>query len=71
IFFYNIMTETKGIYGGRFSGAGFNGCCVALVNPDYIESITKTVTERYLLEYPKYKEIFSIHFCKTDNGVGR
>lgn len=23
---YNIMTETDGIYGGRFSGVGFKGC---------------------------------------------
>ncbi|MBQ8808114.1 MAG: GHMP kinase, partial [Clostridia bacterium] len=30
---YEIMLETKGIYGGRFSGAGFKGCCMALVNP--------------------------------------
>lgn len=25
---YNIMTEAEGIYGGRFSGAGFKGCCI-------------------------------------------
>ena len=31
---YEIMTRTKGIYGGRFSGAGFKGCCMALISLD-------------------------------------
>ena len=30
---YEIMTTTDGIYGGRFSGAGFKGCCMALIDP--------------------------------------
>ena len=30
---YDIMTHTDGIYGGRFSGAGFKGCCMALIDP--------------------------------------
>ena len=36
---YDIMTHTDGIYGGRFSGAGFKGCCMALIDPAYRESI--------------------------------
>ena len=36
---YEIMTQTPGIYGGRFSGAGFKGCCMALIDPKYEESI--------------------------------
>lgn len=28
---YQIMTHTDGIYGGRFSGAGIKGCCMALI----------------------------------------
>ena len=67
---YNIMRGTDGIYGGRFSGAGFKGCCVAIVDPAYKESIKESVTERYLAEFPQYKGAFSVHFCKTDDGVG-
>lgn len=29
---YEIMTRTAGIYGGRFSGADFNGCCMVLLH---------------------------------------
>lgn len=40
---YEIMTRTQGIYGGRFSGAGFKGCCMALVDPDYEKEILEQV----------------------------
>ena len=66
---YEIMTKTEGIYGGRFSGAGFKGCCMALINPDYADSITKTVTEQYLKVFPELKGKFSVHICDTANGV--
>lgn len=65
----NIMENTDGIYGGRFSGAGFNGCSMAIINPDKKESIAEAVREKYLKEFPQFKDKFSIHFCKTANGV--
>ena len=49
---YEIMTETDGIYGGRFSGAGFKGCCMALIDPAYEQSITEHVTREYLKAFP-------------------
>lgn len=66
---YDIMKETKGIYGGRFSGAGFKGCCMAIIDPEYKESIEKEVTEKYLKAFPELRETFSVHFCTTGNGV--
>ena len=65
---YEIMTETDGIYGGRFSGAGFKGCCMALVDPAYKKEITKNVTDKYLAMFPQYKDTFSVHFCKSADG---
>ncbi|MDD4690278.1 MAG: galactokinase family protein [Eubacteriales bacterium] len=66
---YTIMLETDGIYGGRFSGAGFKGCCMAIIDPKYKESINKTVTEKYLKQFPHLKNAFSVHFCKSAEGV--
>lgn len=66
---YEIMTQTEGIYGGRFSGAGFKGCCMALINPEFEESITKKVTREYLKAFPHLKDKFSVHICKSANGV--
>jgi galactokinase/galacturonokinase len=66
---YEIMTQTDGIYGGRFSGAGFKGCCMALVDPAYKETIARTVTESYLKEFPLLEGKYSVHFCQSADGV--
>lgn len=66
---YEIMTETKGIYGGRFSGAGFKGCCMALIDPDYAEEIKAHVGEKYLKKYPGLEGKYSFHICRSADGV--
>lgn len=66
---YRIMRRTPGIYGGRFSGAGFKGACIALVDPEKEEEIRNFVTQEYLKEYPQYKDSFEIFFCNPANGV--
>lgn len=66
---YRIMRRTDGIFGGRFSGAGFKGACIALVDPAKLDSIRETVTREYLKEYPQYKDSFEIFFCNPANGV--
>lgn len=66
---YEIMTETPGIYGGRFSGAGFKGCCMALIDPAYEESIKETVTREYLKAFPHLEGKYSAHICDTADGV--
>lgn len=66
---YEIMTKTKGIYGGRFSGAGFKGCCMALIDPAYEESIVKTVTAEYLKAFPELEGKFSCHICESADGI--
>lgn len=71
IYLYELIRSTKGIYGGRFSGAGFKGCCMAISNPEFREEIIQTVTEAYLNEFPELKGKFSVHVCKTANGANR
>ncbi len=66
---YEIMTHTDGIYGGRFSGAGFKGCCMALIDPAYEESIKEAVTKEYLQAFPHLEGKFSVHICDTADGV--
>ena len=67
---YEIMRETSGIYGGRFSGAGFKGCCMALVNPDKIDDIKEQVERKYLTAYPEMKGKYSFHICSSADGLG-
>ena len=66
---YEIMTKTPGIYGGRFSGAGFKGCCMALIDPAYEESIVEKVTREYLAAFPELEGKYSAHICESADGV--
>lgn len=66
---YEIMTRTDGIYGGRFSGAGFKGCCMAIIDPDFKESIMNRVTKEYLKVFPHLEGKFSVHYCHSADGV--
>ncbi len=66
---YEIMTETEGIYGGRFSGAGFKGCCMAIINPDFEDSIIKKVTREYIKAFPHLEGKYSVHICESADGV--
>ena len=67
---YRIMTETDGIYGGRFSGAGFKGCCMALIDPEKAEEIVDRVGRLYLAEYPGLDGKYSAHLCDSADGIG-
>ncbi len=66
---YEIMLHTDGIYGGRFSGAGFRGCCMAIIDPSFAPNIEKQVTAEYLKAFPALKDKFSVHICDTADGV--
>ena len=66
---YDIMRHTDGIYGGRFSGAGFKGCCMALIDPAYEASVTRQVTSEYLAAFPQLKGKYSVHICQSADGL--
>lgn len=66
---YEIMTKTEGIYGGRFSGAGFKGCCMALIDPEFAESILEKVEREYLEAFPNLKGKYSAYICGSADGV--
>lgn len=66
---YEIMQRTEGIYGGRFSGAGFKGCCMALIDPTYAEQIEYQVSNEYLKAFPQLHGKYSFHLCESADGV--
>ena len=66
---YELMTRTDGIYGGRFSGAGFKGCCMALIDPAFAESIERTVSKKSLEAFPGLRGKYSFHLCDSADGV--
>lgn len=44
---YDILLKAPGVYGARFSGAGFRGCCVAFVNAGYANEAASFVKTEY------------------------
>ena len=66
---YNIMRPLQGVYGGRFSGAGFKGAVIALVNPKHKEEIESELTKQYLAEYPEYEKTFKVFWAHPDDGA--
>ncbi len=66
---YEIMKSTCGIYGGRFSGAGFKGCCMALIDPNEEERILEKIQREYLHAFPALKDKYSAHLCRSADGV--
>lgn len=66
---FHIMRKTDGIYGGRFSGFGFRGSCMALSDPSFRETINKSVTQEYLKQFPEQRGKFSVHFCQSADGI--
>lgn len=63
------MRPLYGIWGGRFSGAGFKGCYMAIVDSRYTRQIGEYVTEKYLEVFPELRGKFSVHFCDTADGM--
>ena len=66
---YEIMRSLPGVYGGRFSGAGFKGACIALVDPEHKDAIQEELTKRYLEQFPEYEKTFQVFWVKPDDGA--
>ena len=66
---YEILSEAPGVYGTRFSGAGFRGSCLALVDPEARQLVAETVHRRYPAAHPAQAGSYSIHFCGSDGSA--
>ena len=63
---YTILRDCPGVYGARFSGGGFRGSCIGLVDPAYREEIVRTIAARYPAAHPDVADRYSVHFCRLD-----
>jgi len=60
---YEALRDTPGVYGTRFSGGGFGGSCVALIEPEAGASIVEGVKRRYEIAHPKAAANATFHVC--------
>jgi galacturonokinase len=66
---YRLLVETEGVYGARFSGAGFRGCCLALVEPSRAEAAARHVREAYAARFPDLAGRAGTMICRSDDGA--
>jgi galactokinase len=60
---YEALRDAPGVYGTRFSGGGFGGSCVALIEPEAGPSIIEAVKRRYDVAHPEAAAEASFHIC--------
>mmetsp|Transcript_29598 Transcript_29598/g.40871 ORF Transcript_29598/g.40871 Transcript_29598/m.40871 type:complete len:427 (+) Transcript_29598:121-1401(+) len=66
---YEILRETEGVYGTRFSGGGFGGSCIALIDPSFRDSVSQLVLQRYEKAFPDESKLASVHHCQLGDSV--
>lgn len=64
-----IILRQDGVYGARFSGAGFKGCCMALFDPSFEESIESNVRRDYLKLFPALSDKYLFCSCLSADGI--
>ncbi len=67
---YECLASTDGVYGARFSGAGFRGCAVALINPAATTDIIENVAVRYRNRFPHLGDNMWAFTSQASQGLG-
>jgi len=65
---WELLAEIPGVYGTRFSGGGFGGAVIALVDPEQTDSVEEQVRHRYLDCYPDHSSLFRVEFRSSGSG---
>jgi galacturonokinase len=66
---FELLTSLPGVYGARFSGAGFRGCCVALVDSAAAEEVAARVDREYKDRIPELASRAGVLLCSSDDGA--
>lgn len=51
---FEVLASASGVRGARFSGAGFRGCAVALIDPGSADAILDEIDADYLSSFPQF-----------------
>ena len=66
---HEIARDVPGVLGCRFSGGGYGGCLVALVERDALDAAGETVLARYLERYPDKRRQARAFVATPERGV--
>jgi galactokinase len=66
---YQIMVRRPGVYGARFSGAGFRGCCIGLVESARAAEAAEAIQGAYREHRPELAANASVVVCHSGDGA--
>ncbi len=66
---YETLRACDGVYGARFSGAGYRGCCIGLVDPARRDEIQQRVDRVYPARHPDFRDVYRVFFSSTADGA--
>lgn len=66
---YDILNACPGVYGARFSGAGFRGCCIGPADPTYEGLIMERIRSQYPQAHPDIRDRYGVYFCDSDGNA--
>jgi galactokinase len=66
---YEIMTRCDEVHGARFSGAGFRGCCVGLVDRAAAADAAHAIQRAYAERHPEQAPDASVVISHSDDGA--
>lgn len=66
---YETLAESEGVYGARFSGAGYRGACIGLVDPRYRDDVAARIHEVYPKKHPTFADVYRVFFSRTADGA--
>ncbi|MEK6237017.1 MAG: hypothetical protein N2C14_20100 [Planctomycetales bacterium] len=66
---YQTLIAAPGVHGARFSGAGFRGCCAALVDPAASKDVADSASASYHRLHPDLAEDADVVILGTADGA--
>lgn len=64
-----LLNGVPGVYGSRFSGAGFRGACFALAAPDAGPAIEEALKREFDPRHPDLAGRWRLDLCRPDEGA--
>ena len=68
-FLHTQALNTFGVFGSRFSGGGYGGCLITLVDSNYVESVSDSVLNAFLERYPEKSDIARVFVAQAEDAV--
>ena len=64
---HELVSNTNGIHGSRFSGGGYGGCVVALAQANLVEEASQVILERFSALHPELPS--QVQVVETGEGL--